>query len=213
MYPVIKIPIKLKASCLVKSNSEDFLECALCSNIAWEPRQCSGIDGCERIFCGGCLDTWYEKRKCCPGCKREDFTPAFPSLVVRKLLERMIFSCAVCNNRFPYNDAGEHLSKCNAPKVACLLGCSKEAQFTSWEQMEDHLEHACPLLPHICCNCGEARTSAQSHNCENFLLKRVKYQEDEIYNLRRVISQFEFAMPVDDRRDHSQWEERKSLLA
>ena len=166
--------ISLEIETLVGGNTDDFYSCLVCLNVVWQAKSCQG---CERMFCGGCITNWLKKNPSCPNCKAEKFVPLNPSLAARRELEKMRFKCSVCKQEYFYNKAGEHQSVCNAPKQACLMKCSPQLLFRGWSQMEEHLLNSCPSLKQICCTCGEARYRYQAHSCVQGLLKKVTQHE------------------------------------
>ena len=116
-----KAKVTLEPGTVVGGAFDDLYECLICKDVAWDAKTCRA---CERIFCLTCLNTWREKSRNCPGCKKNDFVPETPGLPARRYLDRLKFKCNACQQEYDYNRASEHQTVCSAPKIACYLECS-----------------------------------------------------------------------------------------
>lgn len=68
--PQSQITVRLPIESKVGEQPDDFYTCMICiGDVVWNAKCCRGEQGCERLFCGSCIDKWLETKNDCPNCR------------------------------------------------------------------------------------------------------------------------------------------------
>ena len=163
------VKVQLECDTIVNGSNHDIHCCQICLCIVWGAKYCSS---CEKLFCADCIDPWLRTNPSCPSCRAKCDAKKLPRFGMQ-VLETLKFKCSSCQQIHDYNQAGQHQSRCQAVKIACLLVCDPQPLYQDWNQMEDHLVNLCPRFKHICDTCNDAKYRAQPHNCVQGLLRNL----------------------------------------
>jgi len=112
------ISYNLQISQLVKSENVEDLTCLVCLGICFRPII---LKCCEHLLCLNCAKQFVLKKSFCPYCKNTNLDFSFPSKLILRFFDNLIFYCPYksngCNEQIRYSSYFEHTTTCNKQDI------------------------------------------------------------------------------------------------